>query len=720
MTQRATHTCHLCEALCGIEVEHDGQRVLSIRGDEADVLSRGHICPKAAALKDLHEDPDRLRQPMRRRGDGFVAISWDEALNEAATRLHSIRQTGGKHSVGLYVGNPSVHSYGTLFGYLMLDQVLHTRSRFSATSIDQLPHMFASLAMFGHQLLLPVPDLDRTDLFVIVGGNPAVSNGSLMTAPGMPRRLKALRARGGKVVVIDPRRTETADLADEHHFVRPGSDALLLLAVLQVLFAEGRVDDTGAWRGFTDGYGTIAGIAARFTPERVAPAVGMEAAAIRNLARQVSDATSCAFYGRLGISTQRFGGLSAWLVNVINVVTGNLDRPGGMMFTSPAADLVALGKAIGQSGHFDVWRSRVRGLPEFNGELPAQTLAEEIETPGEDRIRALVCIAGNPVLSTPNGARLAGALGKLDFMVSVDPYITATSRHADLILPGLSPLERDHFGIAFHALSVRNTVKYSERVFEPPPGALSDFQILAGIAERFSRLEGGLKAQVRSGLLGAVRRFGPRRAIDLILMGGPHGIARNPLGRRLTVDKLVAQPHGIDLGPLEPCLPERLYTEGKRVALAPDVLVADIARLEGALDSGELEPNGALLLIGRRHLRSNNSWMHNSKRLVKGKARCTLQMNPDDAASRGLSSGDQVAVTSRVGEVSVPCEVDDRMMPGVVSLPHGWGHKKKGAQLQVANAAGGESVNDLTDEAFYDELTGTAALSGVPVTVSAV
>ncbi len=710
-------TCCLCEALCGLEIEHDGRQVLGIRGHEADVLSRGHICPKATALKELHEDPDRLRQPMRREGERFIPVSWDAALDEAADRIQAIQAKRGRDAFGVYSGNPTAHNYATLLTGLAFAEVVHTRSRFSATSVDQLPHMLAALEMFGHQLLLPVPDIDHTDLFIVMGANPAVSNGSLMTAPGVVKRLRGIRERGGRVVVLDPRRTETADIADAHHAVRPGTDGMVLMAMLHTIFAEGLVV-AGPWQAMSTGLGALQSAARGFAPERVAAVSGVSAEVIRELARALATTRRAVIYGRLGVCTQAFGGLNAWLLVALNAVTGHLDTRGGAMFAEPAVDLMKLASKAGQTGHFNTWKSRVRGLPEFGGELPAVTMAEEIETEGEGQIRALMTVAGNPVLSTPNGARLARALPKLEFMVSLDPWITATSRHAHLILPPLSPLERDHFGLAFHALSVRNTVKYSPPLFEPASGSYDDWQTILTLAERIADRQPKSERRLSPTKLRWMRGVGPRRLLDMLIRGGRAGGMLSFRGPRLTLDKLARAEGGVDLGPLEPCLADRLATPDRKIRLAPPVFLADVARLDAAVTEAAARP-GALVLIGRRQLRNNNSWLHNAPKMVSGKARCTLLMNPDDAGRLGLSDGQAVRVRSRVGAVEIPLETDAAMMAGVVSLPHGFGHAHEGARMGTANQVQGASVNGLTDETFIDALTGTAALSGVPVEVEA-
>jgi anaerobic selenocysteine-containing dehydrogenase len=704
-------TCGLCEAMCGLVIEAEDGRVRSIRGDADDVFSRGHICPKAVALQDLHEDPDRVRRPLRRRGNSWEEVSWEDALAEASERLAGLQDTHGRHSVAVYQGNPVAHNYGALVFGQLLQRALRSRSRFSATSVDQLPHMLASLLMFGHQLRLPVPDVDRTQHFLMLGANPLASNGSLMTAPGIERRLKALRARGGRLVVVDPRRTETAAIADRHVPIRPGTDALLLLGMVHTLFAEDRVRP-GRLDGFTDGVEAVRALARDFAPEVVAGPTGVPADAVRVLAREMSDAPRAVCYGRVGVSTQEFGGLACWLINVVNVLTGNLDREGGFMFPRPAADTVALASRLGQRGHFDKGRSRVRGLPEFGGEWPVSILAEEIETEGPGQIRGLVTIAGNPVLSTPNGARLDRALERLELMVAVDAYRNETTRHAHLILPPASPLERDHFDLVFHLLAVRNTVRYSAALFPAPPDARHDWQVLAALAR-------GVNARRRApwrerAVLGVATRLGPRGIVDLLLRTGPYGAWRRG-GHRLSLRTVEAAAHGIDLGPLAPALPGVLETPGRRIVLAPAPLAADVARLRATLETRPAR-NG-LRLIGRRDLRSNNSWMHNSARLVKGPERCTLLMHPEDARQRGLAAGDEVEVRSRAGAVAVPLAVTDEMMPGVVSLPHGWGHGRPGVALAVASARAGASLNDVTDELGVDALAGTAVLNGVPVDV---
>ncbi len=717
--------CNLCEAICGLEFKVQDGRILSIRGDDADPFSRGHVCPKAVALKDIHEDPDRLRKPIRRVGDTWQDIGWEEAFDLVAERLAEIRTRHGHNAIGAYLGNPSVHNYGSLTHAANFLGPLKTRNRFSATSVDQLPHQLVAYWMYGHQLLLPVSDIDRTNYFLVMGANPMASNGSLMTVPDFRSRLKALQARGGRMVVIDPRRTETAAVADEHHFIRPGSDAALLFALLNTLFEE-KLANLRQLADFTDGLDAVRAAIAPFTPEAVAGATGIDAATIRRIAREFAAADGAAAYGRIGLSIQPFGALCQWGIQLLNIATGNLDRPGGVLFTTPAVDLV--GGPNSKPGHYAVWKSRVSGLPEFGGELPVAALAEEILTPGEGQIRAMVTIAGNPVLSTPNGGQLDRAFASLDFMVSVDLYLNETTRHAHVILPPTCGVEHDQYDLVFHHLAVRNTARYSEPVVPKPDGALHDWEIYTELGQRLAAKLGG-----KRGL--ALR---PDQVVDLGLRLGPYGrdhgrspatafvkmkaeglLAKLGLARApaLSIEALKAQPHGVDLGPLRPSLPQRLQTKGQRIRCAIPELIGDIPRLQRALLAPRAE--GELRLIGRRHLRSNNSWMHNYERLVKGKPRHQLLMHPQDLAARGLADGQVVRVQSRVGRVEVEVQASEDMMPGVVSLPHGWGHSREGVRLQVARQHAGASINDLTDDRFYDVLSGNAALNGVPVSVEA-
>ena len=693
--------CHLCEAMCGLVIQTDGDQILDIRGDHNDPLSRGHVCPKAVSLKDIHEDPDRLRKPLKRiRSETgvfeHVEIEWPEALDLAAEALASTIQKHGVDAVGAYFGNPSVHNYGMLTHQRNLFRHIRTRNRFSATSVDQLPHHLVSLWCFGHMLLQPVPDVDRTQYFLMLGANPLASNGSMWTVPDVRRRLKALTARGGKLVVIDPRRTETAELASEHLFIRPGSDAAFLLAVLHVLFRDDRVAP-GPLSDFTDGLEAVGEAVKHLTPAWAAEKTGISAPDIERIAHEFSRAESAICYGRMGVSTQAFGALCQWAIQVINIVTGNLDKPGGSLFTLPAMDQVT----NTSPGGFARFFSRGRGLPEFNYELPAAAMVEEIQTPGDGQIRLMFTGAGNPVLSTPNGAALDEALEQLDFMISLDPALNETTRHADVILPPTSPLEHDHYDIGFHNLAIRNTARYNPPIFEKSEDALHDWEIFAALGDRLANLLD----------LEPMPAHPPHQLVDGALRMGPYG---DTSAWQLSIEKLKAHPSGIDFGPLQPSCPERLQTPEKRIRLAIPEVLRDIDRLvaEGAVSAEGYR------LIGRRHVRDNNSWMHNHHRLMKGKPRCQLLMHPNDVASEGWQSGMTVTVKSRVGQIDAELAASDEVMPGVVSLPHGYGHGRSGTRAGIANRHPGVSCNDVTDEQFVDQLSGNAAVNGVLVQLS--
>ncbi len=701
MTKTLHHrACHLCEAICGLTLEttraDDGSlAITSIKGDALDTFSRGHICPKAVALQDIQNDPDRLHQPMLRVGSEWQPIPWDEAFALVAERLAGIQARHGQNAVAVYQGNPSVHNYGLMTHSNYFLGQLKTRNRFSATSVDQLPHHLTSHLMYGHGLLLPIPDIDHTDFMLILGGNPLASNGSIMTVPDVEKRLKAIQARGGRVVVVDPRRSETAAMADQHLFVRPGGDAALLFGLLNTLFSENLTRDSHLpVVGLEEVRRAISG----FTAEAMSRQCAVPAEQIRQLARDFAAADKAVCYGRMGVSTQAFGTLCHWLVQLINLVTGNLDRVGGALCTTPAVDLVA---STG-GGHFNRWQSRVSGRPEYGGELPVSALAEEMLTEGEGQISALVTVAGNPVLSTPNGRQLEQALDGLEFMVSIDLYINETTRYADLILPSTSALENDHYDTTFNMFAVRNVTRFNRAILPKPAGALHDWEIFVGLAKAFAVQTGATLKPTMP----------PAQMIDFGLRAGTYGEAST---HKLSVAMLADHPHGVDLGPLRPNLAARLKTADGNVQAAPAVILADLARFAAQ----PVPVADELLLIGRRHVRSNNSWMHNYHRLVKGKPRHQLLMHPDDLARRQLSDGQRVRVSSRIGMIEVEVLASLDMMPGVVSLPHGWGHGRPGVQMTIASGQPGASANDLTDERQLDELSGNAALNGVPVQVAA-
>ena len=717
----AHRTCPLCEATCGLAIDVADGRVERIRGDAEDVFSHGFLCPKGVSLKPLHEDPDRLRVPLV---DGHEA-TWDEAFAVIDERLRAVREAGGDDSVAVYLGNPTAHSFSASIYSRPLLKALGTKNLYTASTVDQMPKQVAAGLMFGGGLSVPVPDVDRTDYLLVLGANPLASNGSLMTAPDMRGRLRALRARGGRVVVVDPRRSRTAEEADEHLFIRPGTDALFLFALVHVLEAEGLVTPVDHLAGVDE----VLALAADFAPGPVADVTGIPAATIERVAHSLAGAPRAAVYGRIGTCTQEFGTLASWLVDVLNALTGNLDREGGAMFPRAAAGASNTQGPGGRGKGFRTgrWHSRVRGAPEVFGELPVGVLAEEMETPGEGQVRALITNAGNPVLSTPEGARLDRALEGLDFMLSLDIYLNETTRHADVVLPAPSPLARSHYALALYQLAIHNVANYSAPVLDAeaagePPDEWRTLLRLAGVAggagpdvdvdalDRFVAAEVIRRAgrDPEEELAALEPRVGPERILDFMLRTGPY---------ELTLADLEAAPHGIDLGPLQPRLPEVLRTPSGKVELAPEPIIADVPRLRAAL---RRSPNGEVVLIGRRQLRSNNSWMHNLDLLVRGPARCTLHVHPDTAARLGLSDGADATVRSGVGEVVVPVEVTDAIMPGVVSIPHGWGHDVAGTKQSVARAHAGVNCNLLTGSAELEPLSGNAILNGVPVEVEPV
>ena len=737
-TRTALRICPLCEATCGLTLTISEGRVTGARGDREDVFSAGFICPKGASFGELDNDPDRLTQPLVRRDGVLTEATWDEAYAVVADRLGEVIREHGGASVGVYLGNPNAHTIaGSLYAPL-ISRGLGTRHVYSASTLDQMPKHVALGLMFGSPVAFTVPDLDRTDYLVIIGANPLVSNGSLATAADFPGKLRALRKRGGRFVVIDPARTRTAELADRHLAPRPGTDAALLFAIVHVLFEEGLVEkDLGGIAEHVNGVDEVRALADEFSPEAVASHCGVSADDIRMLAREIAAAPTAAVYGRIGTSTVEFGTVGSWLVDVINILTGNLDRPGGAMFPLGATVPAPRPPKPGRGFRTGRWYSRVSGHPEALSEFPAAALAEEIDTVGEGQIKAMITIAGNPVLSAPDGDRLDRALDSVDFMLSIDPYLNETTRHADVILPPPPPAQSAHFDIALNNLAVRNNVRYSPpalpldaRPDEPeilsrialilyglgPDGdpALVDDQVIATTltketADPDSPVAGRAVDELTAML---VRGAGYERRLDMMLRLGPYGdgFGANPDG--LTLERLKAAPHGIDLGPLQPRLPGVLRTPTGRIELAPEPLIADVERLRDSVGRAR----DRFVLIGRRHLRSNNSWMHNVPALSGGTNRCTLQIHPDDAADLGLT--DTAVIKGPGGELLAPVEVTDGMRRGVVSLPHGWGHDRGGTGQELATSRPGVNVNQLNNGNHLDPLSGTAVLNGIPVDIA--
>ncbi len=727
--------CPLCEACCGLEIKVDAGKVISIRGHAQDVFSAGYICPKGVALKDLHEDPDRLRTPLIKRNGVHEPATWDEAFAEIERRLPPILAAHGRDASAVVVGNPSAHKIGLLTYFGKLARALGTRNVFSASTLDQMPKQLASGLMFGHWLSVALPDIARTDLLLVIGANPLASNGSMWTVPDFKGKAKALQARGGQLIVIDPRRTETAALADTHHFIRPGADVFLLAAMVQTLFEEDLVT-LGTASEWVVGVDEVRQAVAPFTPELAATRCGMAAETIRALARQLASTPRAAVYARIGTCTQEYGTLASWLVDVLNTLTGHLDLPGGVLFAKSAAfasntaGKPGIGKGVTTGRH----HARVSGAPEVYGELPITCLAEEIETPGEGQVRALFTVATNPVLSSPNGPRLAAALDTLDFMVSMDIYLNETTRHADVILPGQSPLEEFHYDVAFPQLSWRNHARYSPPVLTPPAHQPEEWQTLlklaaivkgqgaqqdanalddAQFAEDAERLFGKHADTVVQATLGLK---GPQRTLEVALRSGPYGDGFGQRPDGLTLAKVMASnaSGGIDLGELKPRLPEMLRTPSGKVELAPASLLTDMLRAAADL----ARPAPELVIIGRRDVRTNNSWMHNLPILAKGPFRCTALVHPLDAQRLGLKDGALARIASGSRHVEAPVQISEEMMPGVVSLPHGWGHNLPGARLTLAAERPGANLNALLDDQWRDPLSGNAVLGGMAITMA--
>ncbi|MGY5119992.1 molybdopterin oxidoreductase family protein [Streptomyces sp. 900105755] len=741
MPRTALRICPLCEATCGLTLTIEGTRVTGARGDRDDVFSNGFICPKGASFGAVDGDPDRLRTPLVRRDGELREATWAEAFDAVAAGVRGVVERYGPDSVGIVLGNPNVHTVaGGLYPQVLVG-ALGTRSVFTASTVDQMPKHVSSGLLFGDANAIPVPDLDHTDHLLLIGANPLESNGSLCTAPDFPGKLKALKARGGTLTVVDPRRTRTAKLADRHIAVRPGTDALLLAAMAQVLFEEDLVD-LGQLAPHVDGVDELRAAIGDFTPEAVAHATDVDAGTIRALARELAAAPTAAVYGRIGSCTVPHGTLASWLVDVLNTLTGNLDRPGGALFPQAATDRTPRPAGPGHGFALGRWHSRVSQHPEAKGELPLSALAEEIDTAtaeGEP-IRALIAIATNPVLSAPDGDRLDKALDSLDFMVSVDPYLNETARHADVVLPPPPPSQSPHHDFAFNTLAVRNQVRYSRPAVPLEPGLMAETEIHARLILAAGGMHGAEPSAVDDMVIGqtlgkAVREphspvhgrdpqelaalltgdTGPERRLDLMLRLGPYGDGFGARPDGLTLEQLLAHPHGIDLGPLQPRLPQPLKTRTGKVELLPRPIADDLPRLRAALDTSP----AALVLVGRRHLRSNNSWMHNVPALTGGTNRCTLHIHPEDAARLGVRDGADVRVKGAGGEVVTPAEVTDGVRPGVVSLPHGWGHDRPGTRLSHAATAPGVNVNQLLDGSLLDPLSGNAVLNGIPIEVTA-
>jgi anaerobic selenocysteine-containing dehydrogenase len=739
MPETRYRICSICEATCGLEIEIEGREVTAIRGNERDVFSHGYICPKGNALRELDADPDRLRRPLVRRNGELVETGWDEAFEEIERRLEPLIALHGREAVGVYLGNPSAHKVGLQLYLSTFLKALGTPNMYSASTLDQMPKQVALGLMYGGIITAPVADIDRMELLVVMGANPMASNGSLWTVPDFRGRLKAMQKRGGRMIVIDPKRTQTARLADDYIPIRPGTDAYLLAAIAATMVEEGLVG-LGHLEPYVTGLDETMAALAPYTAEAVADVTGIPAGRIRSLARDIAGTERAGVYGRMGTCAQEFGTLASWLVEVVNILGGNLDREGGMMFPK---GLALQANATGEPRYgrgFTMGRrvSRVRGAPEVAGEFPAVCLPEEIETPGKGQIRALFTVAGNPVLSAPSGHLLERALGKLDFMVSVDIYLNETTRYADVILPGTSPFEEVQFDFGFAQFSVRNNARYSPALF-PPDDRPQEWEIMARLAAivsgRGETVQQAEDALIRSKIAAVTgkpgspihgrevdeilallsSRTGAERQIDLAIRVGPYGdgFGADPDG--LTLQKLIDNPDGFDLGPLQPRMPDVLRTPDGMISLAPAAILGDLQRL--AVRQSRREP--AFLLIGRRDVRTNNSWLHNLPMLAKGPFRCTMQINPADAARLGIEDGAMARVSGNGQSIEMQAELTADMMTGVICIPHGFGHAQQGTRLRVASDRPGANSNLLADLHALDPLSGTSVLNGIPVDVQA-
>jgi anaerobic selenocysteine-containing dehydrogenase len=698
--------------MCGLTIELADDETMTIRGNKDDVFSQGAFCPKSQGLKDLWKDPDRLRGPLKKVNGRFEPIAWDKAFQEIADRINALQRKYGRSSIATYAGNPNTHHAGNLLVLPLFLKGIRSHNKFSATSVDQLPHMLASYLMFGHQLLLPIADVDHARYMLMFGANPAVSNGSILSSAGLSTRLKAIQHRNGKVVLFDPRYTETASLVSEHYFIRPGTDAFLLAALVKEIFARKMVKP-GRLASMIKGLDQLEPLFKDIDLDQVSTITGVKREVIEQVAQDLQSYEPALCYGRMGVSTQAYGAICQWLINLINILTGNFDKKGSVLFTNPAVDVVGFATRVGSRGSFRRRRSRVHQLPEFGGEMPVATLADEILTPGEGQVKALITIAGNPVISTPNGRKLEKALDQLELQVAIDFYQNETTALADYILPPTSSLEQSHYDLIFNALAARNIARFSPAVVKAPKGSYEDWEILLELWARIGYKDSVIDRSKKFVIKKSIQAFGMERIVDLGLRAGPY----RKTG--LTLKKLKESPDGVDLGPLQPSLPQKLCTKDKKIDLCPAPMLEAFQtfRRDPAWERTQQDETDELFLIGRRNLKSNNSWMHNLPSLARSKNQCYLIMNKEDATRRNIADGSQVQVTSAVGSIEIPVMLSDRIMPGVVSIPHGWGHGRKQVKLAIAAKSPGVSLNDIMDDRQVDPFSGNAILNGQRVRV---
>ena len=700
-------TCHLCEAMCGLEIEVENNQVLSIKGHKEDIYSKGHICPKGVALKELHEDPNRLKKPVQRTENGWREISWTAAFDIVEKELKKIRKKDGNDAIATYTGNPTVHNTGTALTLYDTVNAINTKNRYASHSLDSVPVFLVNQMMFGHAMLAPVPDIENLDYFLIIGANPLASNGSFMSTPDIKGKIKRIKEKGGKVVVIDPRKTETAKKASEHYFIKPEMDVLLLLGIINEIFKRDiRRDDPCI--SYSKGLEDLKQLAQDYPIEIISPLTAISENNILQIVEDLIQSKSPVVYGRLGVNTQRFGTLCQWLITSINVLLGQLDKKGGLLFTLPAIDYVTL---MAHESKMFRYKSRLKEYGEIVGEYPTATMAEEMLTPGKGQIKALLSIAGNPARSAPNSTQVEEALQGLDFMVAVDMYINETTQYANIILPPAVGLETMHYSFVLHMVATQNTTKFS-----PPPLSIDaeqryDWQIMTELQRRL--FDGNPIKSIQNYI---TSKISPKRKLDLALKTGPYGIWG---GRRfkkdgLSLAKLEKIKEGVLLEELKPQLPKRLFTSDKKVNLAPDLFVKELENVKTLLSQNK-HTDYPFTLIGRRHLRSNNSWMHNLPILQGGSRKCTAMIHPTDAAKLSLSNDQEVEVYSKLGSISIAVEITEDVIPGTISIPHGWGHAGKNIQLDVAQKDQGVNVNKLMDHERLDPLSYNMAFNGHPV-----
>ena len=709
-------TCHLCEAMCGLEVEVKDNEVIGIKGHNADIYSKGHICPKGVALKDLHYDPDRLKQPVKKTENGWETISWEEAYDIVTQELKKIRKKYGNNAIGTYTGNPTVHNTGTALTLYDTINAINTQNRYASHSMDSVPHFLVNQLMFGHAMLAPIPDIEHLEYMLILGGNPLASNGSFMSTPDFKGKMRAIQNRGGKIVVIDPRKTETARKASEHYFIHPEQDVLLLLSIINEIFRRNAVVASSVL-SFSEYLEELEAAAQDYSIETVSPIVGISVDHIKHIVDDLIQYKNSAVYGRLGVCTQTYGSLCQWLITCINILMGQLDKKGGLMFTLPAIDYVTL---MAHESKMFRYKSRVKGYDEIIGEFPTSTMAEEMLTPGKGQIKGFVCIAGNPARSAPNSKMVEKGLATLDFMVAIDMYINETTKYADIILPPAVGLETMHYSFVLHMVATKNTSKFSN-----PPLAISENPLPISEQQRYDwQIMGELQRRLFSGnLFNRIKNYlisylHPRTKLDLALKTGPYGVWGGRFLRKdgLSLNRLEKQIEGVELAPLSSVLPDRLFTKNKKINLMPVLFAKELENVKALLQPS-IDKKYPLRLIGRRHLRSNNSWMHNLQTLEGGSKQCTLMIHPTDAEQYGIEAGEQIQVYTEIGSVNIHAEITPDIIAGTICIPHGWGHHGEGLKLNRAQRNAGVNVNELNNHNRLDPLSYNAAFNGHPVAI---